>query len=107
MTMEKRLVRTIEKFNRELAEYQRVSGDKELPYIDCTINGYSVVNQYVINGDEVIDGDGIHYDVNDYESVEYLYDAIKYDRRRLSKAWRIWKSENPDAEIEKDDDENE
>lgn len=37
---------------------------------------------------------------------EELEDDIKYQRRRLNKAWRIFKSENPDAELERDDDED-
>lgn len=35
-----------------------------------------------------------------------LEDDLKYQRRRLNKAWRIFKSENPDAELERDDDED-
>lgn len=102
-TMEKRLIRTIEKFNRELAEYIKVSGDDELPDIDSTCIGFSPVDYYEINGDEVTDCDGNTYDTTDWCSLEELKEALKYDRRRLSKAWRIWNSENPDAELEKDD----
>jgi hypothetical protein len=40
-----------------------------------------------------------------------FYDGVKeslaYDRRRLSKGWRVWKSENPDAELERDDEDDE
>lgn len=106
--MEKRLVRTIEKFNKELAEYIKVSGDDELPDIDCTLIGFSPVDFYAIDGDEVTDCDGNKYDTTDWCSLEELKEALKYDRRRLSKAWRIWKSENPDWELEHDkEDENE
>lgn len=34
---------------------------------------------------------------------EELEDDLKYQRRRLNKAWRVFKAENPDAELERDD----
>ena len=37
---------------------------------------------------------------------DYL-DEIAYDRRRLKKGIRVWRSENPDAELEKDDEDEE
>lgn len=32
-----------------------------------------------------------------------LEEQLKHDRRRLRKSWRVWKAENPDQEMEKDD----
>ena len=37
---------------------------------------------------------------------EELEADLKYQRRRLNKAWRVFKAENPDAELERDDEED-
>lgn len=108
-----RVIKMVERFNADLDAYAAVSGEYELPEIDSTIIGYSVVNKYTYkvskNGTaiKVLDCDGIEFDIPVIESVAYdeLKEALKYDRRRLSKAWRVWKSENPDSELEKDEEE--
>jgi len=95
----------VDRFNADLDAYASVSGDYELPEIDSTVIGYSVVNKYTYkvskNGTaiKVIDCDGIEFDIPVIESVAYdeLKEALKYDRRRLIKAWRVWKSENPNG----------
>lgn len=109
----KKVIRKVEKFNADLEAYAKVAGDYELPETECSIEGFSEVGKYTyeVSGNEtsilVKDGDGNEFDIYDDECVAYdeYEEAIKYDRRRLGMAWRIWKSENPDAELEKDDEE--
>ena len=39
--------------------------------------------------------------------VMELEEQLRHDRRRLGKSWRVWKAENPDKEMEKEDNEDE
>ena len=109
----------VEKFNVDLAEYVKVTGSNDLPLIDSTIVGYEPLEPYEVkdrkNGFDVIaDGTTMQVRVKkidgELEVVGWsdYYDGVKeslaYDRKRLSKGWRVWRSENPDAELEKDDD---
>ena len=103
----KRLVRKIDRFNKDLSEYFKTTGEKELPSVDSTYISLDPVDLYkyeVLKTKlKVTDCDGDSFDVaNDYQAYE-LEEGLRYDKRRLAKAWRIWKSENPDAELEKDD----
>lgn len=110
------------KFNADLEEYYKVSGSRELPIIDCTIIGYDSFEPYEIHdtptGFKVdVDGIGIEITATEEDGVVYIdgwdngYDnlkeSIQFDRRRLRKAWKIWRAENPDEELEKLDDDNE
>lgn len=107
----KKSIKAIDKFNEELARYVAVSGDSELPIIDCTVVGTEPVQPYKykvlktmlkvtdLTGDEIV--------VRDEYDAEELRESLKYDKRRLNKAWRVWKSENPDAELERDTDDDE
>ncbi|SEA80032.1 hypothetical protein SAMN04487851_11475 [Prevotella sp. tc2-28] len=110
-----RIRRKIEKYNKELADYVKMTGDNEVPDIDSTIIGTSPMNPIEVkelpNGVSYTD-DGWWENIT-VESVygEYwlsgedeLDDLLKYNRRRLRKGVRVWKSENPDIELEKDDD---
>lgn len=118
----KSIKRAIAKFNAELEEYHKVAGDYELPLIECTIIGTEELLPYEITDETergfTCNADGYDYKITlceDEDGEEYIdgwdngYDALKdtiaYDRRRLRKAWRVWKSENPDAELERDEDE--
>ena len=108
--------RKIEKWNAELAKYIEVTGDNEVPDIDCTIIGTSPMTKIEVkdlpNGIAYCD-DGwweeitIESECGEYwlHGVDDLDDLLKYNRRRLKKGWRVWKSENPDAEMEKEDEE--
>lgn len=111
-----RIRRKIEKFNNQLAEYIAITGDNEVPDIDCTIIGTSPMEP--IHTKEL--PNGIAYDDEGWwekitveqEAGEYwlsgeyeLDDLLKYNRRRLRKGLRVWRSENPDAEMEKEDEE--
>ena len=51
---------------------------------------------------KVTDVDGQPYTITDETELDEVKEAIKYDRRRLNKAWRIFKSDNPDWELEHD-----
>ena len=113
----------VEKLKNDLREYFDASGDMSLPDIECTCIGYSpmglVDTQDIKDEDGNVTGFQATVDDLDYK-VEYveedgdiyligweeLEDDIRYQRRRLNKAWRIFKSENPDAELERDDDED-
>ena len=106
--------RKIKKFNDELANYVEVTGDNEVPEIDCTVIGTSPMEPIRIK--EMSHGiayndDGYWVEIAvTYECGEFwlsgedeLDELLKYNRRRLRKGIRVWKSENPDAELEKDD----
>jgi len=103
------LTRAIDKFNKDLNEYFRVSEENELPDIDTTCIGFSPAQPYkyqvLKTRVKVTDADGQGYTITDEWELDEVNEALKYDRRRLNKAWRVWKSENPDAELEKDDEE--
>lgn len=131
--MNKRLLKKIEtykkkvlKFNEDLEEYYKQDPQRVLPIIDCTIVGHEPFEPYEIQeledeiGFRVYTTDGLDMVIRiqkDCDGKEFVYgwdcadgmdtleDSIRYDRRRLNKAWRIWKSDNPDLELEKDDEE--
>lgn len=108
--------RKIEKWNKELAAYVEMTGDNQVPDIDCSIIGTSPMEAMEIkdlpNGLSYCD-DGwweeitIEHEGGVYwlSGVEDLDDLLKYNRRRLRKGIRVWRSENPDRELEKDDEE--
>lgn len=102
----KNLVKAIDKFNNEYGVYVRETEQTELPSIDCTCIGWDPAVPYTYQvlktRIKVTDCDGNRYTVeNDYD-LHMVKDSLHYDRRRLSKAWRIWKSDNPDWELEHD-----
>lgn len=112
----------VAKLNNDIKEYFDISGDMSLPDIECTCIGYSpmgiVETQDIKDNKGNITGfkatvDDIDYNVEYVEEDgdiyltgwEELEEDLKYQRRRLNKAWRIFKAENPDAELERDDEE--
>lgn len=107
----KRFIKAVDRFNEDFKKYADVSGDFQLPYIDGTIDGWSECQlwDYKTAGTTVTfsDCDGFSYEViSEWDcQLDEAKDALKYDKRRLAKAWRIWKSDNPDRELGKDDDE--
>ena len=113
----------VAKLNNDLREYFDTCGEMSLPDIECTWIGYRPMG--LVDTQDIKDEDGnvigFQATVDDLDyKVEYveedgdiyligweeLEDDIKCQRRRLNKAWRIFKSENPDAELERDDDED-
>lgn len=113
----------VAKLKNDLRKYFDASGDMSLPDIECTCIGYSpmgLVETYDMKDKEgnVIGFhayiDSLEYTVvyiEDGEDVflagwEELEDDLKYQRRRLNKAWRVFKAENPDAELERDNEED-
>lgn len=111
-----RCKRKINLFNAELAEYVKKTGNNLVPDVDCTIVGFSAMEPIEVKKLP----NGIGYKVDDYwdeivvmqECGEYwlsgedeLLQALKYNRRRLRKGYCVWRSENPDAELEKEDEE--
>ena len=110
----------VAKLNNDLREYFDASGDMSLPDIECTCIGYSAIGMVEANDIKDKEGNvtGFQATVDDLDyKVEYveedgdiyligweeLEDDIRYQRRRLDKAWRVFKAENPDAELERDD----
>lgn len=116
-----RYIKVVERFNNDLEKYYSESGERELPDIETTIIGFSELEPAEIHRTKngfVAEFDGWSYPVTietDDDGEQYidgwengymaLKDAIAFNRRRLRKAWRIWKSDNPDAELENDNDE--
>lgn len=110
-----RIRRKIEKYNTDLAEYVKVTGDNEVPEIDCTIVEYSPMEPIRIketdNGLAYAD-DGWWEEITvEEECGEYwvagedeLDDLLRYNRRRLRKGRRVFGSCDPDIELEKDED---
>ena len=107
--------RKIEKYNQELANYVHLTGDNDVPDIDCTVIGTSPMEPIQIQetpGGFGYADDGLWEEISvEEECGEYwlsgedeLDDLLKFNRRRLRKGIRVWKSENPDAELEKEDD---
>lgn len=113
----------VAKLNNNLREYFDSCREMSLPNIECTCIGYSPMG--LVDTQDIKDKDGNVFGfrtyVDDLEiAVVYveeegeiflsgwkeLEDDIKYQRRRLNKAWRVFKAENPDAELERDDDED-
>lgn len=105
----KGLIKAIDKFNADFAAYTKASGDSSLPTIDCTLIGYDPAQPYTYQvlktRVKVTDADGTAYTITDELELDEVKEAIKYDRRRLAKAWRVFRSENPDWELEHDTDE--
>lgn len=111
-----RIRRKIEKYNKELADYVKVTGDNEVPDIDSTIIGTSPMDAIEVkdlpNGIAYADDGWWENIIVESENGEYwvsgedeLDDLLRYNRRRLHKGIRVWKSENPDMELEKDEEE--
>lgn len=107
----KSLIKAIDKFNAEFAAYTKASGDSDLPTIDSTIIGYDPAQPYTYHvlktRIKVTDVDGIEYTVTNEKGLNVVKETLKYDRRRLAKAWRVFKSYKPDWELEHDTDDEE
>lgn len=112
------LRKRIAKFNALLVEYYKETENSEIPEIETTIIGsgsyiepYQITNE-TENGFDVV-CDGFPYEIRveyleEYEEeyvsgVEDVDEQIKYDKRRINKGLRVWRSENPDKELERDD----
>ena len=90
----------------DLEAYFEANGERDLPLIDCTVIGYAPAYLYEVKVNKtsvkVTDCDGMEYTVKTEADLDEVKEAIKYDRRRLAKAWRVFKSDNPDWELERD-----
>ena len=105
----------IAKFNQRLQAYFEMVEDETLPDIDSTIVGsYSPMELINVKDIEngfvaIIDGEPVtvQYVMDEGEmwliGDDELEDYLKYENRRINKGIRIWKSENPDYEEERDD----
>lgn len=118
----------VAKFNEELEEFYIKTDDNKLPIIDSTIIGFEELPLAVITEIGYFDNEDkygfqVEWETETYEVciiadeddrnilyvdgwdnwLDGLYETLKYNKRRLKKAIRIWESENPDAELEKED----
>lgn len=96
----KSLTKSIDKFNADLEAYFEANGERG------TVIGYAPAYLYEVKVNKtsvkVSDCDGMEYTVKTETDLDEVKEAIKYDRRRLAKAWRVFKSDNPDWELERD-----
>ena len=111
----KRIRRKIEKYNKELADYVTMTGDNEVPDIECTVIGTSPLepikikelsNGIAYSDDGFFEEITVHKELGEYwlSGEDELDDLLKYNRRRLRKCILVWKSDNPDKEMERDND---
>lgn len=115
-----RVIKAIEKFNADMQSYIDATESNELPVIGTTVTGYYApldpATIKVLKTKVRVELDGERYELRpvrkdgewEIDGWDDYYDGLKqditYQRSRLRKAWRIWKSENPDLEEERDDD---
>lgn len=111
-----RIRRKIEKYNKELADYVKMTGDNEVPDIDSTIIGTSPMDAIEVkdlpNGIAYADEGWWEEITVESECGEFwvsgedeLDDLLRYNRRRLRKGRRVFGSCDPDVELEKDEEE--
>lgn len=108
------IIRKVLQFQEELDTYYKETENQEVPEVDSTIIGFGGIIRYEVQEGLITrirrtetDRDSVledTYKVGYYWDEQELLEQIKYDRRRLKKGWRVWKSENPDAELARDDD---
>lgn len=112
--MEKKIYNIVAKLNEDLNEYYAQTDNSEVLEIGTTIIGMGGIIKYEIfktlikrtetSGSEVfVDRYAIAKEWDMYE----LKGQIQHDRIRLRKSWKVWKSENPDLEMEREDDDEE
>ena len=107
----KTIINAVNKFNKELNEYYTATGETELYEVDTTIEGETYPVEFITYWEFKdfirVELDGTTWKIEDEDSWEMddFLDTLRYYRRRLRKSWRVWKSENPDAELEKEDEE--
>ena len=120
----KTLVNNIDKFNKMLADaIAEMDGDNEFVEVGTTIVGFSPIPpiEYKVDGESIhIEFDGEEYTLTydkDFDSCydrsiefydeDYLMDGIREYKKRIKKSLKVWRSENPDAELENEEIEDE
>ncbi len=106
-----KIIEKARSFERDLREYYNKTDNCEVPDIETTVIGSGGIIHYEVRDREVVRTEKDSrtsftdsWPISDPWAMEELYDQITYDRRRLRKGWRVWRSENPDLELEKDND---
>lgn len=112
----KTFISKIEKFNGELADAVARIGENEFLDVDITIIGSTSTIEpleYELTETSVIVVDpncgqrnecGVcGGDMEDTWELDDVLDGIKLYKRMIKKTIRVWESENPDAEMEKED----
>lgn len=99
------LLNKVIKFNSLLENFYKETDDS-IPDIECTLLEFSKIHYRVSNNQvtrlEIYDhhkGEPIVDTFNLPEDNDLLLDQLNYDKRRLNKAIRVFKSENPDQEL--------
>ena len=105
------------KIQEELQKYYQETENSDIPDIETTIIGGSHINYQItrddLEGIVIVRTDISGPPMNDrftdkwFISTPYFYlddllEQIKYDRRRIKKGYRVWRSDNPDQEMEID-----
>lgn len=105
------IIKKAKALEEELNKYYQETDNSEILDVDTTIIGsggtihYKFLKTKVVRTETFSDGSSFcdEYKLsNCWEDLDLL-EQVKYDARRLRKSWRVWKSENPDIELEKDD----
>lgn len=106
------LIKRVEAMIRELDEYYKATDHSEVPDIETTVIGAGGFISYSIGKTQITRSEKYgsstytdKYRIGNEIQEEELLEQMKYDRRRIKKGWRVWRSENPDLELEKDDEE--
>lgn len=105
----------VKAFQRELARYYEATDYQDLLEVDTTIIGWGGNVNYTVLKTVIyrieVESDGHVYEdryrLRSPMDVVELEEQLMHDRRRLGKSWRVWKAENPDQEMEKDDNDEE
>lgn len=106
----------IDKFNKELSEAIETIGENHFYELNTTIIGDASTIEpftYKILKGRIKVTDPNSGDVNECETadgemeegwdMDNVLDGIKYYKRMIKKTLRVWYSENPDEELEKED----
>lgn len=107
-----KLAKKIDKLNAELKKYCETTEQWTLPSVDSTFISIDDVELYKYTMKKTMlvvtdcDGDTFRVRCSSETDAWELDESIKYTKRRIAKGWRMWKSENPDWELEHDKDED-
>ena len=100
----KKVLKKVQRFNNGLEKYRETTGNSNLPDVYSTICEFIAANTYAITtnpeGHTIVTISDDPYgtfelDLEDEGDCGMIEENVDYDLRRLAKAWRIWRSDNP------------